>query len=61
MPGGPKIPELFEVGAIRISTGSAIAMSAQSALVDAARELLETGTHEFWLKALPNAVTRALS
>ena len=55
MPGGPTIPELFEVGAIRISTGSAISMAAQSAIVAAAQELLETGTHAFWLNALPNA------
>jgi 2-methylisocitrate lyase-like PEP mutase family enzyme len=63
MPGGPTIPELFEAGAIRVSTGSAISMAAQSALVEAAKELLDSGTHEFWLKALPNAgiVTAALS
>lgn len=63
MPGGPTIPELFEVGAIRISTGSAISMAAQSAIVNAARELVETGTHEFWLQALPNmgVVKEALS
>jgi len=55
MPGGPTIPQLFEVGVIRVSTGSAISMAAQSAIVEAARELLETGTHDFWMKALPNA------
>ena len=55
MPGGPPIPKLFEIGVIRVSTGSAISMAAQSAIVEAARELLETGTHDFWLKALPNA------
>jgi len=27
MPGGPTIPELFEVGVIRVSTGSAISMA----------------------------------
>jgi 2-methylisocitrate lyase-like PEP mutase family enzyme len=55
MPGGPTIPQLFEVGVIRVSTGSAISMAAQSTIVDAARELLDAGTHDFWLKALPNA------
>lgn len=57
MPGGPTIPQLLEVGVIRVSTGSAISMAAQSAIVEAARELLGPGTHEFWLKALPNAAT----
>jgi 2-methylisocitrate lyase-like PEP mutase family enzyme len=63
MPGGPTIPELFEAGVIRVSTGSAISMAAQSAIVEAAKELLETGTHAFWMKALPNAavVSAALS
>jgi 2-methylisocitrate lyase-like PEP mutase family enzyme len=63
MPGGPTIAQIMEVGAIRISTGSAISMAAQSAIVEAARELLDTGTHSFWMKALPNAatVTEALS
>jgi len=55
MPGGPPIPELFEAGAIRVSTGSAISMAAQSAIVDAARELLESGTQEFWTNSLGNA------
>jgi 2-methylisocitrate lyase-like PEP mutase family enzyme len=55
MPGGPTIPQLFKVGVIRVSTGSSISMAAQSALVDAARELLDAGTTDFWLKALPNA------
>ena len=63
MPGGPTVPELFEAGAIRASTGSAISMAAQSALVEAANELLTSGTHQFWIDALPNAaaVTAALS
>jgi 2-methylisocitrate lyase-like PEP mutase family enzyme len=55
MPGGPPIPELFEAGAIRVSTGSAISMAAQSAIVEAARELLGPGTQNFWTSALPNA------
>jgi len=57
MPGGPTIPELFEAGTIRVSTGSAISMAAQSAIVDAAKELLDSGTQNFWMKALGNAAT----
>ena len=55
MPGGPPIPELFEAGAIRVSTGSAISMAAQSAIVDAAKERLGSGTQTFWTNALANA------
>jgi 2-methylisocitrate lyase-like PEP mutase family enzyme len=52
LPGGPTVMELFEAGARRISTGSALALVAQDALVQAGRELLEQGTHEFWARAL---------
>jgi len=55
MPGGPPVPNLFEAGATRVSTGSAISMAAQSAIVDAAKELLDSGTQTFWTNALPNA------
>lgn len=55
LPNGPSIPELFEAGVIRVSTGSAISMAAQSAIVEAARELLGPGTQGFWIGALPNA------
>lgn len=55
MPGGPSVPELFEAGAMRISVGSAIAAACQSAIVEAARELLGPGTHRFWSDALANA------
>ena len=63
MPGGPTVPEIFEAGAIRISTGSAISMAAQSAMVEAAKELLGPGTQTFWTNALPNmpVVNEALS
>ena len=54
MPGGPSIPELFDAGAIRVSTGSSISMAAQSAIVDAARELQGAGTQTFWTNAIPN-------
>jgi 2-methylisocitrate lyase-like PEP mutase family enzyme len=57
MPTGPSVPELFEAGVIRVSTGSAISSAAQSAIVNAARELQGEGTHRFWLDALPNMGT----
>lgn len=55
MPGGPSVAELFEAGAARISTGSAISMASQAAIVAAARELLDAGTHGFFLQALHSA------
>jgi 2-methylisocitrate lyase-like PEP mutase family enzyme len=62
MPGGPIVPELFEAGATRISTGSAIAIAAQAAIVLAAEELSGPGTHAFFTSALPSmgAVARAM-
>ena len=44
--------ELFDAGATRVSIGSAMAAAAQDALVQAARELLDGGTHEFWARSL---------
>lgn len=55
VPGGPTVPELFAAGARRISLGSALAMVAQDALVEAARELLGPGTLGFWERALRSA------
>ncbi len=52
MPGGPTVPELFEAGAARVSIGSAMAAAAQDALVQAARELLDEGSHEFWARSI---------
>jgi 2-methylisocitrate lyase-like PEP mutase family enzyme len=52
LPGGPTVRELFDAGATRVSTGSALAAAAQDALVQAARELLGPGTLEFWTRAL---------
>ena len=48
LPGGPSVTELFDTGVTRISIGSAMAAAAQHALVEAARELLDEGTYEFW-------------
>jgi 2-methylisocitrate lyase-like PEP mutase family enzyme len=52
LPGGPSVRELFDAGVTRVSTGSALAAVAQDALVQAARELLDPGTHEFWSRAI---------
>ncbi len=52
MPGGPNVPELFEAGATRVSIGNAMAAAAQDALIQAAREILDPGTHEFWSRAI---------
>ncbi len=52
MPGGPSVRELFEAGATRVSTGTALAAAAQDALVQAARELQGPGSHEFWSRAI---------
>ena len=48
LPGGPTVRELFAAGATRVSTGSALAAVAQDALIEAARELQDPGSHEFW-------------
>jgi 2-methylisocitrate lyase-like PEP mutase family enzyme len=62
MPGGPSVPDLFEAGATRVSIGSAMSAAAQHALVQAAREILDEGTHEFWSRAVHSmgTVNRAL-
>ena len=52
LPGGPSAHELFEAGVKRVSTGSALALVAQDALIQAGRELLDSQTHEFWSRAL---------
>jgi len=57
LPGGPTVPEIFEAGAARISVGSAFSLAANAALVEAAQELLTTGTTEFWTRALGSART----
>jgi 2-methylisocitrate lyase-like PEP mutase family enzyme len=50
-PGGPTVTELAEAGAARISVGGAFAYAALGGLVDAATELLEHGTYDFWHQA----------
>ncbi len=55
LPGGPKVSELFDAGATRISVGSALSLTAHAAVVEAVRELRDEGTHEFWSRALASA------
>jgi 2-methylisocitrate lyase-like PEP mutase family enzyme len=57
LPGGPSVPALFAAGASRVSVGGALAAAAQDALVQAARELLERGTQEFWSRSLRSTDT----
>jgi 2-methylisocitrate lyase-like PEP mutase family enzyme len=52
LPGGPTVPELAEAGVARISVGSAFYNVAMSALVAAAKEWKEKGTHAFWGQAV---------
>jgi len=55
LPGSPPVAELAAVGVRRISVGSAFAYAALGAVVEAARELREEGTYEFWSAALTGA------
>ncbi len=48
VPGGPTIGELASAGVARVSVGGAFSLVALGAVTDAARELLEHGTHGFW-------------
>ena len=52
LPGGPNVSELAEAGVARISVGSAFYNVAMSALVTAAKEWKEEGTHDFWGQAV---------
>jgi len=52
LPGSPPVSELAAVGVRRISVGGAFAYAALGAVVEAARELREEGTYEFWSAAL---------
>jgi 2-methylisocitrate lyase-like PEP mutase family enzyme len=55
MPNGPTVPELASVGVARISVGSTFYNAAMGALVEAAREWREQGTHGFWQRAIVGA------
>jgi 2-methylisocitrate lyase-like PEP mutase family enzyme len=56
---GPSVPQLAEVGVRRVSTGGSLAWAAYGAMVDAARELLATGTSSYLDRALPRDVRAA--
>ena len=47
-PGGPDVSELASAGVSRVSVGGAFAFAALGAAAEAARELLDEGTYEFW-------------
>ena len=49
--GAPTIAELASVGVRRVSVGGGFAWAAVGGLVDAATELLERGTYDFWDQA----------
>ena len=48
LPGAPTVDELAAAGVGRVSVGSAFALVAMGALVEAAKELQEKGTYGFW-------------
>jgi 2-methylisocitrate lyase-like PEP mutase family enzyme len=48
---GPTVTDLAGVGASRISVGGALAFAAFGAVVEAARELLASGTYSYWDQA----------
>jgi 2-methylisocitrate lyase-like PEP mutase family enzyme len=52
MPNGPTVPQLAAAGVARISVGSTFYNAAMGALVEAAREWREQGTHGFWQRAV---------
>ncbi len=51
LPGCPPVDELAEAGVARVSVGGAFAYAALSALLDAAAELRDNGTHGYWARA----------
>lgn len=51
LPGGPNVTELAEAGVARVSVGSGFYLAGLAGVAEAARELRERGTHEFWTLA----------
>jgi 2-methylisocitrate lyase-like PEP mutase family enzyme len=49
--GAPPVAALAAAGVGRVSVGSAFAWTALGALVEAGRELLDSGTYGFWERA----------
>jgi 2-methylisocitrate lyase-like PEP mutase family enzyme len=59
LPNAPTVAELGELGVARVSVGGAFNAVALGAVVDAARELLDSGTYGYFaLAATGRAVTR---
>jgi 2-methylisocitrate lyase-like PEP mutase family enzyme len=50
-PGGPTVPELARAGVSRVSVGGALCFAALGAVVDAARQLKDTGAYTFFDQA----------
>jgi 2-methylisocitrate lyase-like PEP mutase family enzyme len=57
LPGAPPVPELASLGVARVSVGGAFAFAAFGALVEAATELRERGTYDFWERSAIGART----
>ncbi len=55
LPGGPSAARLRAIGVQRISVGSALAWAAYAGLAEAARELIEGESHDYYARALGNA------
>ena len=47
-PGAPPVTELAQLGVSRVSVGGGFAFAAYGALVEAAEELRDRGTYEYW-------------
>lgn len=62
VPGCPPIAELGDMGAARISVGGSFTWVAYGALIDAAKELKESGTYNYGanLKAARDTISKAL-
>jgi 2-methylisocitrate lyase-like PEP mutase family enzyme len=59
-PGVPSVAELGALGVGRVSIGGALGYVAYGAAADAARELLDQGTYDFWATAGPGSqITKA--
>jgi len=58
LPGTPSVAELGAIGVRRVSVGSGFSRVALGATIDAARELLDSGTYGFWSVAASAAPLR---
>ncbi len=58
LPGTPSIAELKDLGVKRVSLGSALAVVALAAVVDAATEFRDQGTYGFWANTGSAGVAR---